>query len=961
MNFVYKISIVSVLFLLGSALYAGSVTIIGKKGALDFDKYALNVHQFSSKELSKKPDTRTIIRVSQKIDQSKLLVLGPRLPISVIHNIFNTPEIRLAITNFLRNGGTLFIASQSWRFYGNSGALNGFMKEAGLPRFNQNKHMCGHPDNKNSVYLKFKGKVNPAFKGAWAKSPNKDFTIQGLFSFADLSGTPYQVVVKDDKFGQAMVIEADKVFEKGRIIFAFSFDIMRRASHPFMINLLTDIFGPLRKTSTKEYLRNKINMSSQTQTAAPKPTILDLRQEAEVHLKNFNNKKVLGTTVKVSVKDKLLNVTFICKDPNPSKLKAKISGHDQPVYIDDSVEIMLSPGNKRSDDFYHIIVNSKGAVLDEKNGSKAWNPKYDCSTRIDKNSWTVKMSIPIAELGIKGKPFFMINFGRVSPGKPMQISSWTKAEKFSIRNVALTGWAVLDDPEKLYSTLPSVRKVSNGKVTIWQLPAFERIYQDTFPDSDTKDATHISFLVAQNDKECRQLLISNTTQENLYFRVEPNRLLSHNGGHFSETFEFCEVIPWMSSQRQVFGTGVAKLNAAGIIAVPSMETRQLWINAKTKLPPGKYNWAFQLVPTNSRSLKKKEIKVYMEVANLRYPDVLPLVGYTWGPHGDTPFYPRQDKYSRENYLRMAKDYHMTMIMSFDFPESFMKQGKASDNLDDYITLNDELCRKLDLKHVAFYRALYSTQRVLRQKNPNVTTEETIKVLKKLLKNKYAALKKHGYDPKNYYFPFFDEPLAKDIDLLIRLAKMTHKITPEFKVFGNFGTWTTQDEFHRLKDSMDVIVPHLQSFSYATAAEQEEFFRTLGKPYITYTCNEECAQSDNIHYFRSKGIRHYQLGAHGIGCWGFNFTLTNDWYPTGKRKTTFIFHHGNMSPVPTVHAEAFREAFEDMYLLHLAEKSSDPKVKALSSSEYLKKVQNATKQAAKAYQDWRDALTRALAK
>jgi len=963
MHFIHKIFIVCILFSFGFALYAGrQVTIIGEKGKLDFDKYAISVYHFPAKRLQKL-DRRTIIEVSQKIDESQLVVIGRGLPLDALRNILITPEIQLALKNFLRNGGTLFVTTQRWGFYGSAGSLNDFMKEAGLPVFNQKKYMHAHPDSKDGNYKLFKGKVNPAFKGTWANSPNKNLELRSIFTFVDIAGTPYQVVVKDGKFGQPIVIEADKVFEKGRIIFSFAFDITDQKMHPFMLNLLTNIFGPLRKTATKEYLRQKLKLaSSGTPAEFRKPTILDLRQKAEVRLKNFkNNKKIKGTTVKVFVKDKRLNITFVCEEPNPAKLKITATGRDQPVYSDDSVELMLSPGNKNSDDFYHIIVNSKGVVYDEKNGSMGWNPKYDCSATIGKDSWTVNLSIPLTELGIEGKSFFMINFGRVKPKPTMEMSSWTKAERFNFRNSALTAWAVLDDPQKLYVTLLPVRKASGGKVTIWQLPAFERVYQDTFPDSNTKDATRVSFLVAQNDKECRQLLISNTTQENFYFRVEPDRLLSNNGGHFSETFEFGEVIPWMSPLNQVYGTGIAKLNTAGIIAVPSMETRQLWINAKTQLPPGKYNWSFVFAPTNSRTLERKRIFVDMEVANLRYPDVLPLIGYSFGPSGYGPFYPEEDKYSRENYLRMAKEYHMTMVSSWDFPQQMMPNGKPSDNLDDYITLDDELCQKLDLKYVTNFSFWHSLRNIQLRTNPNVTNEETLKAFRKLLVNKYAAVKKHGYDPKRYYIALFDEPSDKDIDIVIRMAKMVHELTPGFKVFCDFATWSSQSSLHRLKDLADLWCPHLQRFTFATAAKEEAFLRKLGKPYITYTCAEQCALLDNVRYFRSKGIVHHMLGAYGIAMFTFNILFSNDWHPTNKTPNTFLFHHGDMAPVPTVHAEAFREAFEDMYLLRLAENSSNPKVKALSSPAYLKKVKNATKGIAKVYQDWRDALTRALAK
>ncbi len=950
--------ILGILLSLGCSLHAGQVTIIGKKGQLDLDKYPISVYEFPGNELQKLTRV-TVVRVSQKIDESQLVILGPGLNLGAVQNIFGRPEIRLALKNFLRNGGTLFVNTQRWGFYGSSGPVNSFLTEAGLPIFDKKKYMHAHPESKPPNYKTFTGKINPEFKPAWAKVPNKNFELKSVFSFVDIAGTPYQVVVKDNKFAQPMVIEADNIFGKGRIIFSFSYDILRRGSHPFMLNLLTSVFGPLKKTSTKEYLRHKLGLEPQNRPEASKPVILDLRRPVEVSLSNFKDtRKISGTRVKARVENGRLNVTYVCTEPDTAKLKIAGVKRDQPVYAGDSVELMLSPGNRNSDDFYHIIVNPRGVVFDEKNGIPGWNPKYDCSATIGKNSWTVKLSIPLNELGIAGKPFFMINFGRWKPKPAAEISSWTRAKHFSHRT-ALTGWAVLDDPEKLYAVLKPSRKSSTGKVTLWQLPAFERVYQDTFPGAGAKDVKRISFIVAQNDKECRQLLISNTTRENLYFRVEPNYQLSNNGGHFSRTFEFAEVIPWKSPLNQVYGTGIAKLNSAGIISVPSMETRQLWLNAKTNLPPGKYNWSFKLVPTNSRDLKPQRIYVDLEVVNLRYPDVLPIEGYAFGPLDGTPFFPRGDKYTRRNYLLMAKNCHMTMIQNWDFPGFMMSDGKPSDNLADYITQDDELCRQLNLKYVTTFSLWNAAHNILKRSKAGVTQEETEKILEKLLVNKYAALKKYGYDPKRYYITFIDEPSSGNIDLLIKLARMAHKLTPDFVVGSDIANWSTQNDLQKLKPYIDFWMPHMLRFSATTADAEKKFFRELGKPWITYTCDEQCAILDNIRAFRSKGINHHLLGASGIGIFAFNIIFSNDWYPNGKSPNTFLVHHGDLGPVPTVHAEALREAFEDMYLLRLAEKSSDPEVKALSSPEYLKKVKNTTNGAAKAYQDWRDKLTRCL--
>ena len=64
------------------------------------------------------------------------------------------------------------------------------------------------------------------------------------------------------------------------------------------------------------------------------------------------------------------------------------------------MEVLLAVGSKKVQN-YHIILNSKGTVWDEKNLDSKWSIKnFQLSNGITKNTWTAEMVIPFEDLGV---------------------------------------------------------------------------------------------------------------------------------------------------------------------------------------------------------------------------------------------------------------------------------------------------------------------------------------------------------------------------------------------------------------------------------------------------------------------------------------------------------------------------------------------------------------------------------
>jgi len=79
-----------------------------------------------------------------------------------------------------------------------------------------------------------------------------------------------------------------------------------------------------------------------------------------------------------------LYILFLCADPDPSALKARLIGRDERLWDDESNEITLDP---RHDHFfyYHLAANSLGTTYDAEMVSPFWEGDWfaDVSTYAD--------------------------------------------------------------------------------------------------------------------------------------------------------------------------------------------------------------------------------------------------------------------------------------------------------------------------------------------------------------------------------------------------------------------------------------------------------------------------------------------------------------------------------------------------------------------------------------------------
>src|SRR5699024_9759504 len=132
------------------------------------------------------------------------------------------------------------------------------------------------------------------------------------------------------------------------------------------------------------------------------------------HLKPFKligqqmvmNKKAPSTQAMVTYNKHALYIAVRCSEPEMSKLHSVGNRRDDPVWKGDDIEIFISTG-KKAIPYRHFAVNPHGVKCDAAINGKSkqnigWNGKWSASTTIEKNAWTVEVTIPWATIG--GKP-----------------------------------------------------------------------------------------------------------------------------------------------------------------------------------------------------------------------------------------------------------------------------------------------------------------------------------------------------------------------------------------------------------------------------------------------------------------------------------------------------------------------------------------------------------------------------
>lgn len=105
------------------------------------------------------------------------------------------------------------------------------------------------------------------------------------------------------------------------------------------------------------------------------------------------------TTVYLLSDKERLYLAYICEEPAIKSLKSQIKQNDGPVFLDDSVELFLSP-TADAKSYYHLALNALGVKYDALGKSAKENLQWVAATTIGEDQWTAELMIPLSSLGV---------------------------------------------------------------------------------------------------------------------------------------------------------------------------------------------------------------------------------------------------------------------------------------------------------------------------------------------------------------------------------------------------------------------------------------------------------------------------------------------------------------------------------------------------------------------------------
>lgn len=157
-----------------------------------------------------------------------------------------------------------------------------------------------------------------------------------------------------------------------------------------------------------------------------------------------------ATSAVLSCDQKNLYVGVKCVEPNMKSLVTRIKEHDNHVFTDDCVEIMVD-GNRDHYSFFHVIVNSIGTMEDiwylgQRVSDTNWESHALVKTGKYEGGWFAEMAIPLKSMGLTAMAgeSWGLNICRERYANAEEYSSWNPVPS-SFTQPAYFGRLILAD------------------------------------------------------------------------------------------------------------------------------------------------------------------------------------------------------------------------------------------------------------------------------------------------------------------------------------------------------------------------------------------------------------------------------------------------------------------------------------------------------------------------------------
>lgn len=292
---------------------------------------------------------------------------------------------------------------------------------------------------KNTPRAKLTPQINRIANWMWAQlvwNPDADVsallkdwcqTVYGkeaapfMYAYLDEMATAWQTQKNHPTyFGRTPVGTVSYLFNDKRLKFcrtqlAKAAKAVKKSSkrHQDEVKLETEIFSAWEKY---------YNLSGSKPTVMPpyQPEAKDFANALKLPLKvkkNNAGKQPKPTTMKVFWTDQALRLEVTAMEPDMKNLRMAAKEHDGNVWKDDSVEILLDPGDGQP--FRQLVVTAGGTRYDALANDSAYNPEWKAVVTRAKDRWTADITLPFASFGGKDKKSWQLMVIRNS--KPVAI------------------------------------------------------------------------------------------------------------------------------------------------------------------------------------------------------------------------------------------------------------------------------------------------------------------------------------------------------------------------------------------------------------------------------------------------------------------------------------------------------------------------------------------------------------
>ncbi|MFH0963745.1 MAG: sugar-binding protein [Planctomycetota bacterium] len=135
------------------------------------------------------------------------------------------------------------------------------------------------------------------------------------------------------------------------------------------------------------------------------------------------------TLVRAGWDDSGLYISFMCMEPEISRIKTQAKERDGRVWADDSIQVFLDiPRSRERSTLMRFILNTANVQCDEMGGDFGWNREWKSAVVVGDGFWSVEIGIPFSQLGATPKTgdAWGGNFTRKECGsEDAQFSAWS--------------------------------------------------------------------------------------------------------------------------------------------------------------------------------------------------------------------------------------------------------------------------------------------------------------------------------------------------------------------------------------------------------------------------------------------------------------------------------------------------------------------------------------------------------